>query len=126
MLRNNRGQILTIIEILVVAVIILGAGYFVASNYLGPTAKSKPGQPATPIERAQGTDCANNLQQIRYAIQMLQQGSEDGKLPATLHELADKQGLSKSMEKCPISGKDYVYDAAQGRVSCATPGHEKY
>ena len=129
MLSNNRGQIFTIIEILVVAVIIIGAGYFVTTGYLGHGGgiKSKPGEPATPVERAHGVDCANNLQQIRYGMQMSQQTGEGGeKLPATLEELADKQGLSKTMLKCPISGKDYSYDASQGKVSCTTPGHEKY
>jgi len=130
MLRNNRGQIFTLIEILVVALIILGAGYFVATNYLGTSsAKSgKPGQPATPIERGQGVDCANNLRQIRYAIQMCRDSDTEGNtpLPATLDELADKMGLSKSMLKCSVSGKPLTYDPARGTVKCTTPGHENY
>ena len=129
MLGNNRGQILTLIEILVVAVIIVGAGYFVANSYFGRggAIKSKPGEPPTPVERAHGVDCANNLRQLRYAMQMSQQTGEEGsKLPATLEDLADKQGLSKSMLKCPISGKDYDYDPAQARVWCTTPGHKGY
>ena len=112
-----------------VAVIIIVAGYFVTTGYLGHGGgiKSKPGEPATPVERAHGVDCANNLQQIRYGMQMSQQTGEGGEnLPATLEELADKQGLSKTMLKCPISGKDYSYDPSQGKVSCRTPGHEKY
>lgn len=128
MLRNNRGQIFTIIEILVVAVIIVGAGYYIANGYLGHGGlKSKPGEPPTPVERGQGVDCGNNLRQIRYAIQISRDTDpENPKLPATLEELADKNGLSKSMLKCPVSGKDYVYDPAQSRVSCTTPEHEKY
>lgn len=127
MLYNNRGQIFTLIEILVVAAIIVTAGYFVTNSYLGGGIKSKPGEPATPVERAHGVDCANNLQQIRYAIQVSQTGEGGSdKLPATLREPADKQGLSNSMLKCPISGKDYGHDPAQGRVWCTTAGHEKY
>jgi hypothetical protein len=130
MLRNNRGQVFAIIEILVVAVILLGGAYYTASTYLGHSraGKSGPGQPATPIQRGQGVDCGNNLQQIRLAIQMCQQNSteENVKLPATLDELADKMGLSKSMLKCSVSGNPYVYDPAQGTVKCTTPGHEKY
>ena len=127
MLRNNRGQIFTIIEILVVAVIIVGAGYYMAGGYLGHSG-GKPGQPATPIQRGQGVDCSNNLQQIGLAIQMCRQnsGEENVKLPATLDELADKMGISKSMLKCSVSGNPLVYDPAQGTIKCTTPGHEKY
>ncbi len=127
MLRNNRGQAFMLIEILVVAVIIGVAGFYMARHYttvgLG---HAKPGEPPTVKDRAVGTDCANNLRQFRFAIQLLQTGADDVALPPTLHELADKQGMSRSMEKCPISGKEYGYDAARGLVWCTTPGHEKF
>lgn len=125
MLSNNRGQIFTIIEILVVAVIIIGAGYYVTSGYLGHGGgvKSKPGEPATPVERAQSVDCMNNLRQIRYAIDAYQQTND--KIPALMSDM-ESQGISGAVAKCPISRKDYSYDASQGKVWCTTPGHEKY
>jgi len=124
-LSNNRGQIFTLIEILVVAVIVVGAGYFVTTGYLGHggLTKSKPGEPATPVERAQGVDCMNNLRQIRYAIDTYQQTND--KIPALLSDM-ESLGISGAVTKCPISKKEYSYDASQGKVSCATPGHEKY
>ena len=123
MLRNNRGQIFTIIELLVVVVIILGAGYWVATNYLSPSKKAGKTTVATPMGRAVGVDCQNNLQQIRYAINMYQQS--DDKQPAALTDLKS-YGVTETLNKCPTSGKPYSYDAAQGKVWCATPGHEKY
>lgn len=116
-----------LIEILVVAAIIITAGYYMARNYTSVgIGHAKPGEPPTVKDRAVGTDCANNLRQFRFAIQLLQTGADDVPLPPTLHELSDKQGMPRSMEKCPISGKDYNYDAPHGRVWCTTPGHEKF
>lgn len=123
MLRNNRGQMLTIIELLVVAVIIVCAGLWVANSYVSK-AKSTGGKTtATPLGRAVGVDCQNNLQQIRYAVTMYQQS--DDKLPTALTDLKS-YGVTDTLNKCPISGKPYTYDAAQGKVWCTTPGHEKY
>ena len=122
MLRNDRGQIFTIIEILVVVAIIVVLGSVLMRGYLGGGSKT-PGGPATPKERAQGVSCMNNLQQIRYAITMVQQTSE--KAPASLADLTSS-GISSSMMKCDVSGTSYGYDPAQGRVWCTTPGHERY
>lgn len=125
MLRNNRGQILTIIEILVVVAIIVAAGLMISRSYLGQVEGSKePGAPATPQERAQGVDCMNNLRQLRYAIDMFQQ--ENDRVPTSLAELASRSGISSSLLRCLVSGKEYSYDGAQGKVWCTTPGHESY
>jgi len=123
MLRDNRGQIFTIIEILVVAVIIIVLASVLLRGYMGAGSKA-PGGPATPQERARSVSCANNLQQIRYAIMMFQQTHD--KFPTSLAETASSGGLSDSMLKCDVSGKPYGYDPAQGRVWCTTPGHERY
>ena len=124
MLRDNRGQIFTIIEILVVAVIIIVLASVLLRGYVGGGKATGPGEPATPAERARSVSCANNLQQIRYAIMMFQQTHD--KFPTSLAETASSGGLSDSMLKCDVSGKPYGYDPAQGRVWCTTPGHERY
>lgn len=121
MLRNNRGQIGTLIEILVVVAIIVVAGLWISNTYLGAGKKAGDGGPASPKERAQGVDCANNLRQIRTAIDMYRQENE--KRPTSLQDL---RGLSESMFKCSVSGTPLSYDPSQGRVWCTTPGHENY
>lgn len=121
MLRSNRGQIFTLIEILVVVAIIVVAGLWISNTYLGVGKKAGSGGPATPIERGQGVDCANNLHQVRMAIDMYKQDNE--KPPASLQDL---RGLMESMFKCSVSGKPFSYDPATGRVWCTTPGHENY
>ena len=120
MLRNNRGQVGTLIEILVVVTIIVVAGLWISNSYLGAGKKAGDG-PATPTERAQGVDCANNLHQIRTAIDLYRQEKE--KPPASLQDL---RGLSESMFKCSVSGTPLSYDPSTGRVWCTTPGHESY
>lgn len=123
MLRNNRGQIFTLIEILVVVAIVVGAGLWLAQNYTGGEG-NRTERVDTPTERAQSVACQNNLQQIRYAITMYSQTNE--RPPATLAEAAQSGGLSESMLKCDVSGKPYNYDPNTGKVWCTTPGHERY
>lgn len=120
MLRNNKGQIFTIIEILVVVAIIVVAGLYVANKYVGnqETTVSKVN---TPKGRALGVDCMNNLRQIRMAIDMYRQSNEEGRFPASLKEV--ESSLSSSMMKCPVTGVPYSYDPNTGRVWCTTPGH---
>lgn len=125
MLRNSRGQILTIIEILVVVAILVVAGLYISQNYLGRSGSGDvQGAPETPIERAQSVDCMNNLRQIRYAIQLHQQTQDSP--PASLDDIQKSGGLSSSMMKCPISGQPYAYDPAEGKVKCLQPGHGAY
>lgn len=124
MLRNNRGQMLTIIEILVVAVIIVGAGLWIARSYVG-TGGGEPGKAATPKERALAVDCANNLRQLRGAIEMSREASEEGRPPKSLDDLASS-GIRGLPVKCPVSGRAYSYDPNTARVWCTTPGHEKF
>ena len=123
MLRNNRGQLFTLIEILVVVAIIAGVGLMLARGYLGGGAGG-PGKAPTPKERALGVDCMNNLQQIRNAIEMYRQANEE-KMPMSLAQL-ESSGVGSSITKCSVSGTPYSYDPATGRVWCATPGHERY
>ncbi|HUV03717.1 MAG TPA: type II secretion system protein [Armatimonadota bacterium] len=121
MLGNNRGQIFTLIEILVVIAIIAAAGLFLARGYLGGGAGDTA---RAPKERAEAVDCMNNLRQIRSAIEMYQQANAE-KPPTSLAAL-ESSGVSSSMTKCSVSGTAYIYDPASGRVSCTTPGHERF
>ena len=122
MLRNNRGQIATILEIVVVVAMIVMLAYTLLPRYIGGGTKESGG-PAAPIERAKGVDCQNNLQQVRYAITMYQQSSE--RPPASIADLKSS-GISGDVTRCPVSGTPYSYDPGQGKVWCTTPGHERY
>jgi len=126
MLRNNRGQ-WALIEIVVVVALILVIGYFVyprmisgrgngAANLSNVTSKSDA---TAPMGRAYSVQCQNNLTQLRAGISMYQQSNQ--KFPDSLADL----GLN-SIVKCPNTGVPYTYDPTTGKVSCATPGHEKY
>ncbi|MDH7482266.1 MAG: type II secretion system protein [Armatimonadota bacterium] len=123
MLRNNRGQLL-LIEILVVVAILMLIGYFIIPRYLGERSSPEEGTVAGPKERAESVECMNNLRNIRAAIEMYRQTGE-GKFPTTLAEL-ESSGVSESIRKCPVSGKEYKYDPSTGTVSCTYPGHERY
>lgn len=122
-LRNERGQ-WAIIEILVVVAIIAVAAYFILPGYLG--GKKKDGEVDrvhTPIGQAESVECRNNLNQLRNAIEMERSSSEEGRVPASI---ADMGPSMSSISRCPVSGKEYSYDPTNGRVSCSTPGHERY
>jgi len=122
-LTNERGQ-WAIIEILVVVAIIAVAAYFILPGYLSGSGKSGGSDRVhTPIGQAESVDCRNNLNQLRSAIEMERSSGEDGRVPASIADLGPSMS---SVSKCPISGKEYSYDPSTGRVSCSTPGHEKY
>lgn len=78
--------------------------------------------PGASLDQAKGVECANNLSQIRTAIQMERISAEDGALPATLTEL---DGVTRSIAACPANGRPYLYNPQAGTVQCTTPGHER-
>lgn len=123
MLRNNRGSMFTIIEIVVVIGIILVLANVMLKGYLGGGKDNNPVN--TPKGRAQSVDCANNLRQIRMAIDMYQQEGDQQQKPSSLADLASS-GIKGSVAQCQISLQPYSYDSGTGRVWCTTPGHEKY
>ncbi|HEY3298486.1 MAG TPA: hypothetical protein VGK34_07515 [Armatimonadota bacterium] len=124
MLRNNRGQTLAIIEIVVVVAIIVILGSILLPRYLGSGKNvSEKGHVPAPKERAESVECSTNLYQVRAAITSYQQTNEG--FPASLADLSSL-GVTEELTRCPVSHKPYVYDASQGIVSCTTPGHEKY
>jgi competence protein ComGC len=122
-MRNRRGQILTLIEILVVVAILVGLAAVLIPRYTGIGGAKGPGQPASPKERAQAVDCMNNLKQIRDAIEIYLQTGD--KPPASLTEL-ESSGITGKVTTCAVSGTPYSYDPGQGKVWCTTPGHEGY
>ena len=123
--RGRRGS-WTLVELVVVMVIVVALAAWLLPRYLG-TGKNSVGQTTiqAPIQRARGVDCANNLQQIRYALTMSQQTNE--RFPANLNELAASgSGLSREMLYCPESKQPYLYDLRTGRVSCPYPPHRNF
>lgn len=126
MSRGGRRGSWTLIELVVAMAILVALAAWLLPRYLSST-KNAAGQTTiqAPIERAHGVDCANNLQQIRYALTMAQQTND--RYPANLSELlTNGSGLSRQMLFCPVSKMAYVYDPATGRVSCPYPPHRSF
>jgi prepilin-type N-terminal cleavage/methylation domain-containing protein len=69
------------------------------------------------LQKAESTNCLNNLQQLRQAIQLYV--SDNGTYPPSLEALN-----LPGMLTCPVSGQPYRYDPSTGTVSC--PTHPKY
>lgn len=117
--RAERGN--TLIEILVVLAIIciLAGAYF---KWMGGGGGKSPEErkAKTPIGRAKGVECQNNMQQIGLALQMASMDSE--KPPTDIRE-AMKRGVTSSMMVCPQTKQPYRYDPAQRQIICTTPGH---
>ncbi len=130
LLRDNRGQ-WGIVALIVTVALMAVFAYLLWPTYMGNSTpgigqKSQGvmnGGPATPLERGQGIECANDLQQIRSAINMYKQSNEQA--PASLSDLSS-YGITGEMLRCPISKQPYSYDPSQGMVYCTTPGHEKF
>jgi hypothetical protein len=70
------------------------------------------------LQKGQSVDDINNLHQLRMQIEM--DKDTTGSYPAALDP---KWGIPF---KSPVSGYDYKYDPATGKVWDPTPGHEKY
>jgi len=112
----------TLIELLVVMVILVALAAWLLPRYLG-SGKNSTAQNTiqAPIQRAQGVDCQNNLQQLRSAITMSEQTNE--RFPASLRELS---GIPREMLVCPVSKQPYAYDPRTGRVGCLYPAHRGF
>jgi hypothetical protein len=90
----------------------------------GAYVTSSPAQslPGRVVQHAMGTECKNNLDQIRQMI-MIYRSDNNGENPPSLSAL---QGLPGKMQQCPISHTDYTYDPSTGEVHCTFPGHEQF
>lgn len=118
---KNRENGFALVEILVVVVIIAILAIILIPKYTGINSTGKEKINA-PIKRAESVECMNNLQQIRSAITLYTNQNEQN--PPSLDAISGS--ISKTTFKCPVSGIPYNYDPSSGKVSCATPGHEKY
>ncbi|MCC6445505.1 MAG: type II secretion system protein [Armatimonadetes bacterium] len=123
-LMNRRGS-WTLIEIVVVMLILLGLAAWLLPRYAGRSPQPGANAPATPVERASGVECENQLRQIRQAMQLYQVDHEE-KFPASLSELASYGITSEAMLSCPLGREPYRYDASSGQAQCAHPGHERF
>jgi hypothetical protein len=119
--RARRGS-WTLVELVVAMVILVALAAWLMPRYLG-TGKTAMGKNTieAPIQRAQGVDCQNNLQQLRSAITMSEQSNEH--FPASLNELS---AIPRQMFACPVSKQPYLYDPRTGRVGCPYPPHRGY
>ncbi|MFN3728813.1 MAG: type II secretion system protein [Fimbriimonadaceae bacterium] len=71
-------------------------------------------------DRAQDTQCQQQLGQVRMGLQVAMVGVEEP--PQTLEELR----LGQSTITCPVSKEVYAYDPATGTVQCTFPDHTSY
>ena len=123
--RMRRG--FSLVEMIVVIVILGVLAAIFLPRYLGTGTQAalKSGQKAaTPMNAARGTECVNNLSQIRAAYQMAATMGDESR-PRTLLDLKT-QGVMESMMYCPVSRQPYRFDPRSGRVACPTPGHERF
>src|ERR1041385_5623104 len=89
----------SLVEMLVVVVIIIVLSVIMMNIYLGHGGKgAPPGKAHAPIERARDAVCSSNLTQLRAAINMEQQGEENGRFPASLQQL---RGFPSESLCCP-------------------------
>lgn len=119
--RSGREGGLNLIELVVVIAILAAIAAFVMPRYLQGSSKRADGQRG-PVAAARDTVCKSNLSQVRTSLQTLAAGDPDGRPPSDLAGL----GLPAEVQRCPIGGEPYRYDAASGRVQCVHPGHEAY
>ena len=116
--RRNRHAF-TLIEILVVMVILVILLMFVGHMISG---KTKDGKGQSPVQKAQGTVCMSNLNQIRQGIQIQKIGNENEANPQSLAELK----FPAEVLSCPDGKTPYQYDPTTGQVLCTYPFHQKY
>lgn len=112
----------SLVEILVVIVIIGVLAYFLLPKYLSSTTNAAGKKVDSPINRAKGVECQNNLQQIRAALNMNSMMDEETRPPQSLAELK----LPSSMYSCPVAKVTYRYDPRSRRVACPYPNHQMY
>lgn len=133
--RYARRGIGLLIELIIVAVIILGAFSLYASFQGGAgemnelmddssgTTQSVPDAPRSvpgrALRKAHSTECQNNVRQLRMMVSTEQ--TEDG-YPASLLDISGAAAISI----CPVSKQAYSYDPTTGEVKCTFPGHEAF
>jgi competence protein ComGC len=114
----NLRRAFSLVEILVVGIIIIALAAWLFPKFLSSTKNAAGKTIDSPIQRAKGVECSNNLQQIRQSLQIAGMSEER---PQSLQEL---RGIPASMFRCPIGGEDYRFDPQSQKVMCPRPGHE--
>lgn len=130
---NNRGSwsligLLVVVVIAAILVIVLMSG---KNAPVPSTAGSKDAKVldsksekqtvfGQSMDAAKATDCRERLNQIRMGIQNWKATEATDQNPPSLKDI----GLSVGPDyfKCPMSGKDYMYDPTTGAVKCPTHG----
>lgn len=114
--QSRRG--FSLVEILVVVAILALLAAFLMPRYLSSSKTAGGKTIPSPMQRAHGVECTNNLAQIRQALQIAA-GADEENRPKSLSELH----LPASMLVCPVGGEPYQYNPATGQVRCLHPGH---
>lgn len=120
---SRRSRAFGLVEMLVVLVILGLLAAFLLPRYLQGSRTKDGKKIEAPIQRAESTQCAENLRQIRMAYQMATTTSDDR--PASLADLRS-HGVTDSISRCPVGGEPYQLAAATGQARCPHPGHEAY
>lgn len=128
---DNRGSWSLVGLLVVVVIIVIAAAYMFGGT--GPTTVKKNSELLDPksekqtvvgqsLDTAKASVCREQLGQIRQGIQAFKATEATEANPRTLKDI----GLSVGMDfyQCPVSGKQYTYDAATGAVKC--PTHDTY
>ncbi|MGC8668222.1 MAG: type II secretion system protein [Chthonomonadales bacterium] len=119
---RRRSAAFHLVELLVVIAILAIVAAFILPKYLGGhTAGGKAIK--APVTAARDVECRSNLAQLRQAIEMERQSSENGSPPPNLQAL---RSIPRQMLVCPVGGEAYVYDPQTGAVHCPHPGHENF
>ncbi len=127
-MRLNRRGNWTLIGLLVVAAIVVGAvAYYYAGGSVGTVKQdsplldqgsSKQTVVGKSIDTGKAEVCRQQLDQIRKAIETYKATGVSDQNPASLQDL--QLGVSNTFFQCPVSGQPYTYDPAAGTVTCPT------
>jgi hypothetical protein len=135
MLDNKRGNWTLISMLVTVAIIIVVAAMYFHGGVPSPTSV-KQGDPlldasggkvtvmGQALDAARGTNCRNQLSQIRQSVSAWKSSTGSEQNPETMAELG--LGVGADYFKCPVTGEPYAYDPATGTVRCVNPGHANY
>ena len=121
-MRKSRGFTAISMVITMAVILVLVWIFFTYGTRRGGVGVTVEGPPEQAIGQAKGVVCRSNLKQVREAISMAQMGDPDQHFPRSLEELK----LPADLTRCPVTGEEYGYDPATGKVWCNYPQHRGY